>query len=347
MRGTIVVMMWGWLLLPAGAAPVPRDVLRNDWVGQQIYLRSPSLTLTVEGLSGQRTVTMPQYAFGYWVIRQDRDRLICGFGSEKLIVPIFEAMTTAQAIEFYSEELDAKPSHVQLRSARAWAYQDSKRHDEAEADYSKLLEIDSNNLTWRYSRAAVRVTAKKFSAALEDYDLILQRSPDWSDALQGRANAKIGLKKFDDAIADLTRMIQVSGNQVSGYLARGLAYDRIGRYKESLADYEQALKIVPENPTALNNKAWLFSTCPDETFRDGKQALKFATRACELTEWKNAGYLDTLAAVHAELGDFDNAAKRQREAMRDPKIMKDEGEELKHRLELYLAKKPYRQTPEK
>ena len=34
-----------------------------------------------------------------------------------------------------------------------------------------------------------------------------------------------------------------------------------------------------------------------------------ATKACELTGWKNANYLDTLAAAYAEVGNFTEAVK--------------------------------------
>ena len=32
-------------------------------------------------------------------------------------------------------------------------------------------------------------------------------------------------------------------------------------------------------------------------------------RACELSEWQTPGFLDTLAAAHAEVGNFDEAEK--------------------------------------
>ena len=43
----------------------------------------------------------------------------------------------------------------------------------------------------------------------------------------------------------------------------------------------------------LNELAWLQATCPEAKARDGKQAVEHATRACELSAWKEAAFLDT------------------------------------------------------
>ena len=44
---------------------------------------------------------------------------------------------------------------------------------------------------------------------------------------------------------------------------------------------------------------------------NGKQAVEYANKACDLTGWKNANYLSTLAAAYAEVGNFDEATKWQ------------------------------------
>ncbi len=68
-----------------------------------------------------------------------------------------------------------------------------------------------------------------------------------------------------------------------------------------------------------------------------------AIEACELTRWKEAYCLETLAAAHAEAGDFASAVKWQVKAIEleaDPK----EKEEYRPRLKLFQEKKPYRET---
>ena len=73
-------------------------------------------------------------------------------------------------------------------------------------------------------------------------------------------------------------------------------------------------------------------------------AVAAATAACELAAWKDGGKLDTLAAAHAEAGDFEKAVKYQKQAI---ELDKPNEKEYRERLALYEAKKPYRQEPVK
>ena len=94
---------------------------------------------------------------------------------------------------------------------------------------------------------------------------------------------------------------------------------------------------------ANNNCAWLWATCPDPKYRDGEKAVVSATKACEITQWKQSHILDTLAAAYAETGDFDSAMEWQTKANMlnlEPEY-KTKGE---IRLKLYKNKKTFRGT---
>ena len=57
----------------------------------------------------------------------------------------------------------------------------------------------------------------------------------------------------------------------------------------------------------MNQLAWLLAVSVNKDARDGTEALRLATAACEATERKEPGYLDTLAAAQARVGRFEEA----------------------------------------
>jgi cytochrome c-type biogenesis protein CcmH/NrfG len=128
-----------------------------------------------------------------------------------------------------------------------------------------------------------------------------------------------------------------------GFVERGDDYVERGEYDKAIADYKEAIRLAPEESEGYNSLAWLLATCTEDRVRDGKKAVELATKACELTKWKDADTLSTLAAAHAESGHFDEAVKWQKKAL---KIGFDDDEDTKaarEQLKLYEAGKPYRE----
>jgi hypothetical protein len=83
------------------------------------------------------------------------------------------------------------------------------------------------------------------------------------------------------------------------------------------------------------------ATCPKSRIRDGEQAVVLATRACQLTDWKEPRCLTTLAAAYSEKADFDNAMRWQQKAIDLLTTTSPEINECRKVLVRYKSKKPY------
>jgi hypothetical protein len=107
----------------------------------------------------------------------------------------------------------------------------------------------------------------------------------------------------------------------------------------------QATHLHPEDDWSYNALAWIKATCTNESLRDGKEAVAAATKACELTGWKNWNWIDTLAAACAEDGDFKRAIALEEQALSTGNPREPDQREMRSRISLYEQSQPFRDTP--
>ena len=143
------------------------------------------------------------------------------------------------------------------------------------------------------------------------------------------------------AQAHFAEAIRLDPGNVQAHYNLGLAFSHIGNYEAARTRYAEAIRLLPGDPKAYNARPLIMAACPEAKLRDGTKAVQFATRACELTQWKNPVVIDTLAAAQAEAGEFDTAVKSQKRAI---ELLTDERQkdDYRSRLALYQAKRPYR-----
>ena len=131
---------------------------------------------------------------------------------------------------------------------------------------------------------------------------------------------------------------QAYGGRAAVYLSRG-------EPELAIRDYRKAIELEA-SPEMLNNLAFVLATHQDARLRDGPEAVRLAERACQLTDYKAADFLDTLAAAYAEIGQFAKAVRTVEKALElasgsgNEKLTKD----IRAKLELYKAKRPHRES---
>jgi serine/threonine-protein kinase len=186
----------------------------------------------------------------------------------------------------------------------------------------------------------VRYDLGKYQLALEDCDEVLRRAAEHVGALKLRGMVRRQLGDLAGALQDYSQAIQKNPEDPATYSLRGSVYYQQRQFGRAVQDHMDALKRDPRNAFTFNQLGWIWSTAPDPDIRNGRQARECATRACELSEWQEPGFLDTLAAAYAECGQFEEAVKYQTKA-RDLAATEAQAD-YESRLELYKDRRPYR-----
>ncbi len=290
-----------------------------------------------------------------------------------------EVVKLADAPKFFTDKIEANEKDTWALSRRGEAWSLNDEHDKAIKDLTEVIRLDPASVS--YNIRGVALSAKDdYDTAIEDYTEAIRLDPKYALAFNNRGRARYALDEFDTAIEDFTEAIRLDPKYTEAFFVRGSAWNSKKEYDKAIKDYTEAIRLDPKDADvfyyrgdAWNSKreydkaiedysevmrldpkkadgfnalAWLLATCPRAKYRDGKRAIELATKACELTEWKDVADIDTLAAAYAETGDFDRAIMYEKKAIEGLTENDEEeyGDEFRTRLKLFEQKKPYHEA---
>ena len=221
---------------------------------------------------------------------------------------------------------------------RGLAYIGKQEYDQAIKDCTEAIRLKPGYAEAYNNRGLAYCRKLEYDQAIKDYTEAIRLNPVEALFHNNRGQAYNRNKEYDQAIKDCTEAIRLKPDLAVAYNNRGLAYIGKQEYDQAIKDYTEAIRLNPDLAQAYDNFASLLATCPKDNVRDGKQAVEHATKACEITKWKESACMATLAAAYAESGDFEQAVKWQKKAIELGKG----NEDAKQRLKLYEEGKPYR-----
>ena len=281
----------------------------------------------------------------------------------------------AQAI--FAGIIEKNPANAAAYVGRGRAYRGLDDFKNALVEYNEALRLDPKSKDALWFRHHLYSWEDDYEKALADIDALIVLEPDREENFRARAQNKRRLQDFTGALTDVQKAIALKKDnapsiglrarilyQAGAYLeaiedysaalrldpknadflfGRGKAFEKAGRYPEALEDFRRAA-LPGDDASYANRYAWCLATNPEAKRQDGDTAVQEATRACELSAWKNSELLDTLGASCARAGDFENAVRWQSKAIECDKEAKlDAGG--RERLALYQRKEAYVEKP--
>jgi len=251
-----------------------------------------------------------------------------------------------EAIADLDKAIEMAPQNAVPLVLRARIQQQAGNSEAAAADLAKVLAAQPDNPAALELRGLMAADAGNYAAAIRDFTTLAGR-PQQDPLIFGQLGMlQLAAKRPRAAIVWFSKALELDESQFLSRRGRSDALISIGKHADAVKDLEQARELKPDDSGVLNNLAWLLATSPDDDLRDGKRAIKLATKACEETEWKAAHIISTLAAGYAETGDFAKARELSQKAVAADGGTGGIDEQLKKEQQSYVAEKPWRERQE-
>jgi tetratricopeptide (TPR) repeat protein len=209
--------------------------------------------------------------------------------------------------------VEADPDNAEALANLGISLANLGRVKEAEESLAKSVAMDDTSAVAHLSLGVIYDRQGRDQPAIDQYVAALRRDPDNSQARVYLADAKMRSGSAAEAARIYREALDRSpGSQRIEY-SLALADIRAGRHADARRVLEEALARNPGNQLFENALARILATAPDASVRDGSRALQMAKKLFDATRSPEVGV--TYAMAFAQNGNFDEAAKLQRETM--------------------------------
>jgi tetratricopeptide (TPR) repeat protein len=252
----------------------------------------------------------------------------------------FNSREWDKAIREFSQAIELNPTNGLAFDYRGSIYFAKGDFDGAISDYNQAIRINPTDDSATFDLASVYRAKGEFDKSISSWDKYMRLNPTNDAAYKSRASVYSATGKYNKAIKDWTEGLRLNPDDSTAFAMRACAYFKTSQFDKADHDAIEAVRLGPTNGAALNNLAWFRATCPDASFRNGKEAVEAATKACELANWTRWEWIDTLAAAFAETGNFDQAVSYEKKAMGMDGVSKNDHKNMQHYLLLYERQQP-------
>lgn len=246
-------------------------------------------------------------------------------------------------LTLYRYTLDVTKDNAIMRNSYGHALFEKDRLDEAITQLSKAMQVSPKFILARASIGKIFFKQGKINEAIACFNEVLRTHKDWPDVYYYLGLAEVQQEKYNDAVTHFAKALQLEQGNIKTRLQLAYALTELDRIQQAIEHFYKILQLKPDHPQALNAAAWLLATAGDSKLRNPTDAVEFAEKACELTNYIDSGALDTLAAAYAAAGRFNKAVETIEKAIE--RAIADGSAELtqqfQNRLQLYKTNQPY------
>lgn len=252
-----------------------------------------------------------------------------------------------EAITEWQQALRINPGYSEARNNLGVALLRNGRINEAIAHFEQVLAANGNYAEVHANLGRALAQKGKEESAMSHWRRALELNPNYAEAYNDIGAALLRKGRLDEAAESFQKAAALNPAFAAAQFNLGNALASAGRFGPALAAWRAGLRVDPTNVSTLNRTARVLAAHPDASLRNGAEAVRLAEQAARLTGNRDPAVLDTLAAAHAETGQFSEATET---AGRARSAALAQGQQalaasIQERMALYAGRTPYREVP--
>jgi tetratricopeptide (TPR) repeat protein len=248
----------------------------------------------------------------------------------------------ADAAQEFSRAMEANPDNLSARVNVGWALLHEGRTREAIEQLAKVLELAPGHAMAHFNLGQAFERQGDPAQAIGHFRAALVTDPRNRPARERLAALLLRAESYQEALVQYEALVDLDPGNAQVYLLQAAAFIGLERLGSARGSLETGLALAPGRRELTSLLARILAAAPADEVRDGKRALLLATEAFE--KKRSLFDLQTVAMAYAELGDFEQAQRWQRQAVAgaDQAGRPDLVERTTQRLRLYESRQPCR-----
>lgn len=258
---------------------------------------------------------------------------------------LMRAGKSQEAIDHFEQALGLQPNHPGIHLNLGLALMTAGKVPEAIGHFEQAVRIKPDMAEAHMALAQALQQTGKIPEAIEAFREAFRCNPQLGQA-GNRAGALLNQQgRVGEAVDILEQVLKSNPQDVEARFNIGHCLSQQGRPGEALVRWREALQLRPDHIILLNDMAWALATNPDDSVRNGKEAVELVSRGVQQSGGKMPELLDTQAAAYAEAGRFSEAIQTAEKALSLIAPSHPQAGDIRRRLALYKAGRPFRDTP--
>jgi tetratricopeptide (TPR) repeat protein len=208
-----------------------------------------------------------------------------------------------EAIALYRTALAIDPTYFDALNNLGIALASKGRNTEAAEAYRRALALEPQAAKAHDNLGRALLNAGRVAEARAQFEKAIEIAPTHERSYEGLGSALIMANRPAEAERCYRKAIELQPEDEAARAGFANALFLQGRAVEAVENWRKALLLKPVKPATLNNLAWVLATGPDG-LRSGAEAVQMAELSVKLAGGANPTLMRTLAAAHAEAGQF-------------------------------------------